>query len=179
MKQFARAMEIGFDRVFRDIKRFGNLADPRSKPVVLAQSRLVQLGESLYALFNGFVALSRFDLLFGPRPGSRKVMKRSLLDVWTAKASPFFDVDGVVESDAVDPGAELGFTAKGLERMVDLQKDLLRDILSFGNELFAEDRNGEAKDSVAVTANQFREGFLVAALRASNELGVVVHAASA
>lgn len=107
------------------------------------------------------------------------MIKRILLDVRPLKASPILDVDGVVEGDAVDPRAELGFAAKRLKRVVDLQKNLLRNILSFRNELFAENRNGEAKDSVAVTANQLRKGFLVAALRAGNYFRVVVHGASA
>jgi len=179
MKQFARAMEIRLDRVFRDVKRFGDLADPRSKPVVLTQRRLVQLGKRLYALLKKLVTLRCFGLFFRARSRTRDLAKLSFLNVRAAKAGPFFDVHGVVERDAVDPGAELGFTAKRLQRVVNLQKDLLRDILSFGNELLAENRNREAKDSVAVAANQFREGFLVAGLRASNELGVVVHAPSA
>jgi len=87
MKQFARAMEIGFDRVFRDTKQFGDLADPRSKPVVLTQGRLVQLGERLNALFKCPVTLSCFNLLFQPRARGRNLAKRSILHVRTPKTS--------------------------------------------------------------------------------------------
>lgn len=67
MKQFARAMEIGFRCVLRDTKQFGDLADPHLQPVVLTQSRLVQLGERLYALFKDLVTLRFFSLSFWPR----------------------------------------------------------------------------------------------------------------
>jgi hypothetical protein len=55
----------------------------------------------------------------------------------------------------------------------------LHDVFRFRGELLTEDRNREAKDESAVTANQFSEGVLVAALGSGYELRIALHSALA
>ena len=59
--------------------------------------------------------------------------------------------------------------------MVNLEKHLLRHVFRFWNKLPAQNRNRYAKYRNAIAANQFREGWLVAALRSDHESGIALH----
>ena len=92
--------------------------------------------------------------------------------MWGSEADTRFQVQRVVEGDPVDPGAEFSLAAKRLDRVVNLQKHFLGHIFRLWNELLTQDRNRQAKNGSAMPANQFRESFLIAALRAGHELGI-------
>jgi hypothetical protein len=102
-------------------------------------------------------------------------MKNRLVHVWASEANPSLQVHRLVERDPVDPGAEFGLAAKRRDRVVNLEKHLLRHVFRFRNKLPAQNRNREAKHQSAIAANQFREGLLVSALRAGHELGIALH----
>src|SRR5258706_15820577 len=74
------------------------------------------------------------------------------------------DVDRLVESDPVDPGAELRVTSKRGQTRVHSHEDLLRHIFRLGREAGTEDGDRQAEDRIAITADQFRERVLVSAL---------------
>ena len=95
--------------------------------------------------------------------------------MWAAEANSRFQVHRLVERDPVDPGGKFGLAAKRLDRVVNFEKYLLRYVFRFWNKLPAQNRNREAKHESAMSANQFSESLLVAALRAGDELGIALH----
>ena len=127
------------------------------------------------ALYKGLIALRRFNLPVRSRLRSHRSIKNRLVLVWASESNPRFEVQRWVECDPVDPGAKFGLAAKRLERVVNLEKHLLRHVFRFRNKLPAQNRNREAKHQSTMPAHQFREGLLVAALRAGHELGITLH----
>jgi hypothetical protein len=121
------------------------------------------------------IALRRFNLTVRSRLRSHRAIKNRLVLVWASEANPRFQVHCPVERDPIDPGAKFGLAAKRLERVVNLEKDLLRHVFRFRNELPAQNRNREAKHESAMATNQFSESLLVAALGAEHELGIALH----
>jgi len=61
--------------------------------------------------------------------------------VRASESNAGFRVHRLVEGDAVDPGAKFGLAAKRLDRVVNLEKYLLRHVFRFWDELPAQNRN--------------------------------------
>lgn len=95
--------------------------------------------------------------------------------MWASEANSRFQVHCVVECDPVDPGAEFSLAAKRLQRVMNLEKYLLRYVFRFRSELPAQNRNRETEDRSTMAANQLSESLLVPALRAGHELSVALH----
>src|ERR1700722_12797858 len=157
MKKLARAMQIRLGSILRNAKQCRHFANSRAEPIVQPQRRLVDLGERSNALCQGLIALRRFNLPVRSRFRSHRAKKNGLVRVRTSKANPRLQVHRVVERNPVDPGAEFGFSAKRVDGVVNLEKDLLRHVFRFRNELPPQNRNREAKHLSAMTANQLRE----------------------
>jgi hypothetical protein len=87
------------------------------------------------ALYKGLIALRRFNLPVRSRLRSHRSIKNRLVLVWASESNPRFEVQRWVECDPVDPGAKFGLAAKRLERVVNLEKYLLRHVFRFWNEL--------------------------------------------
>ena len=86
--------------------------------------------------------------------------KEPLVRVWASEANARFQVYRLIERDPVDPGTEFGLAAKRLDRVVNLEKYLLRHVFGFRNELPAQNRNRQAKHGRTMAANQFSESLL-------------------
>ena len=167
-------MQIRLRRVLGNAKRLSDFADSSAQPIVKTQSRLVDLRERLNALRKGSISLGRFHLAVRTRLRSRQVLQNRIVRVWTSEANPRFQVYCLVEGDSVDPRPKLGLAAKRLDPVMNLEKNFLRHIFCFRNELAAQNRDRQAKHESTMPANQFRECMLVAALRASYELGIAL-----
>jgi len=95
--------------------------------------------------------------------------------VRAAESNPRFQVHRLVEGDPVDPGTKFSLATKRVDGIVNLEKYLLHHVFRFWNELLSQNRNREAKHAIPMAANQFREGWLVSALRTAHELGIALH----
>src|SRR5271157_661273 len=98
--------------------------------------------------------------------------KRRFLHVWLPVASPRLYVHRLVESDAVNPRADFRFAPKRRQRMMNLQEHLLHHVLCLTCKPLPENRKCQTKYQLAMAAKQLRKGVLIAALRASDELGI-------
>ncbi len=175
MEKLARAMQIRFGGILGNANQRRHFVNSRAQPVVKPQGRLVDLGEGSNAFRQGLIALRRFNLPLRSRLRTRRPIKNRLVRVWPSESNPRFQVHRLVERDPVDPRAKFGLAAKRLDGVMNLHKYLLRHVFRFRNELPAQNRNCEAKDGSTMPANQFREGLLVAELRAGHKLGIALH----
>lgn len=175
MEKLARTMQIRFGSIVGNAQQHRHFGNSCAEPIVQSQGRLVDLGERSNALCKGLTALRRFNLPVGSRLRSHRAIKSRLVRVWASEANPRFQVHRVVERDPVDPGGKFSLTAKRLDRVVNLEKYLLRHVFRFWNELPAQNRDREAKHESTMSANQFSESLPVAALRAGHELGIALH----
>jgi hypothetical protein len=80
------------------------------------------------------------------------------------------DLQGRVDGDAVEPGAELGAVVEAVERPVGAEKGLLDGVL--GALLVAGDPPGDAEQPPAVPEDQLAEGVGVPGPGLLNESGV-------
>jgi hypothetical protein len=172
VEKLACAVQVRLGGVFGNFEGFGDLADAGVEPVVHAQGGLVDLGERFYAIGEETIALGSFETAVGGRVGGGGMVEGSFVFVRAAEADTLFEVDGLVEGDAIDPGAELGLAAEGCDGVVDLEEDLLRHVFGFGDELAAENGDREAKHERAVAVDQLGEGLLVAFPCSLDELSV-------
>jgi hypothetical protein len=177
MEKLARTAQIRLGSVLGNVKKLRHFANSCTEPIVQSQSRLVDIGKRSNAVGKDVIALRHFSLPVRSRLPSRRPVKNLLVRVWISEANPRFQVHSLVERDPVDPGGEFGLAAKRLDRVVNLEKYLLRHVFRLWNELLAQNRNREAKHESAMPTNQFRESLLVAALRAGHELGIALHQA--
>ena len=70
--------------------------------------------------------------------------------MWPAETSAGLYVHRVVKGDAIHPGANLRFAAKGGERVMNFQKNLLGHVFGFSGKSLAQNRESQAKDVVAM-----------------------------
>ncbi len=175
MEKPARAMQIRFGGILGNAKQHRRFTDSRAEPIVQPQGGLVDLWKRSNALCKGLIALRCFELPVGSGFRSQRAIKSRLVRVRASEANPRFQVHRLVERDPVDPRAEFGVPAKRLDRVVNLEKYLLRNVFRFRNELPAQNRNRKAKHGSTMPANQFGKSLLVAALRASDKLGIALH----
>jgi len=141
----------------------------------------VAVGVVVVVLDREAVARARVDYpgYLRVRPGlSRHCMsKRRFIQVWLPVTSPRLYVHRLVERDAVDPRADFRFSPKRRERMMNFQKHLLHHVLCLTCKALPENRKCQTKCQLAMAPKQFRKGVLIAALRASHELGIAMHRA--
>lgn len=168
-------MEVRLGCVLRDVQQCGHFRHACAQPIVQAQSGLVDFGESLNAFNESLIALRRFYPRVRAGLDGHRVRKRRFIEVRLSVTGPRLYVHGLVEGDAVDPGAEFRFAPKRRERVMNLQEYFLHDILSFRGKPLAEDGESETKYGVAMAAKQVSKGVLVAGLGLGYELGVVNH----
>jgi len=174
MKKLARAMQIRFNSILGNAKQHRCFVNSRAEPIIQSQGRLIDLGEGSNALCKGVIALRRLNLPVRSRLQSHCLGENRLVRVWASEADARFHVHRLVERDPVDPGAEFGVAAKRPDGAVGLEKNVLRHVFRFRNELPPQNRNREAKHLGTVSAKEFSESQLIAVPRAFHELGIAL-----
>ena len=138
-------MKVRLHGVLGNAEQRGDLGDAGPEPIVEPQRRLVHVRQLLNAFRQCPLALPRNQLVHRARDRRRCFEEPLVTDMRRSIADARFQVQRLIECDAIDPRSELRVTTERGERVVHAQKHLLGNFLSLSGEALAKDGDGQAE----------------------------------